>query len=234
MRLFFLFFFYLFSIIAFANDKGDSSNTDTYKRLYKLDLFRAFQGTMQLSHEGRIKKNWTYNIGAMGTYASTRGLAKPYLKAQNFNYTDVSDNQTYNLDNVELLGYGINIQLRKYLGKSASPLEGYYAAPELFFRQLNLRSSIDYKYNMSPTGQVYKVNQTVKDVSKTLFLGYAGYAIGYQKIIRSVVCIDTYIGGGFFYSKYADANKPTRYRNNYQIDFTGIFFNGGVLIGITR
>jgi len=84
---------------------------------YKWDLFRAVQGTIQLSREQSIGDKYTFNIGLMGTYASTRGLAKPYLKAQNFEYKDPSSSILYNLENVQALGSGLNIQFRKYLGK---------------------------------------------------------------------------------------------------------------------
>jgi hypothetical protein len=186
---------------------------------FKLDLFRAVQGTIQLTHEHRISSNYSLNIGLMGTYASTRGLAKPYLKAQDFSYKDATTNTIYALENVEALGYGVNFQLRKYLSKlPSSSLTGFYLAPELFYRRLNLTSLV----------------ATNLEVKRILNLGYIGYAFGYQKNWRDIVCIDTYLGGGFFLSQYTDEPRLTRFRNNYQVDFTGIYFNMGVLIGVVR
>jgi hypothetical protein len=186
---------------------------------YKLDLFRAVQGTIQLTREQRISSRYSLNIGVMGTYASTRGLAKPYLKAQDFVYVDATTNKIYSLENVEALGYGVNFQLRKYLSKySTKALSGFYLAPELFYRRLYLSSLIE----------------TNIEVKRNLNLGYIGYALGYQKIWKDIVCIDTYVGGGFFLSQYTDEAHLTRFRNNYQVDFTGMYFNMGVLVGIVR
>ena len=186
---------------------------------YKLDLFRAVQGTIQLTREQRISSRYSINIGVMGTYASTRGLAKPYLKAQDFVYVDATTNKIYSLENVEALGYGVNFQLRKYLSKyPTKELKGFYLAPELFYRRLYLSSLIE----------------TNIEVKRNLNLGYIGYALGYQKIWKDIVCLDTYVGGGFFLSQYTNESHLTRYRNNYQVDFTGMYFNMGVLIGYVR
>ena len=188
-------------------------------KILKLDLFRAVQGTIQLTNERRISSRYTLNVGLMGTYASTRGLAKPYLNAQAFTYNDVGANKVYTLDNVEALGYGINFQIRKYLAKIPSKqLRGFYLAPEFFYRRLYLTSLVAES----------------KEIKRTLNLGYVGYAFGYQKLIRGIICLDTYVGGGFFLSQYTDEKRLTRYRNNYQVDFTGMYFNMGVLVGIVR
>jgi len=209
-----IFFLVFTSLISIAQD----SITPKSKN-FKLDLFRAVQGTIQLTHEHRISSRYSVNIGFMGTYASTRGLAKFYLKAQDFTYKDATSNKVYTLENVEALGYGVNFQLRKYLSKNPSTsLSGVYIAPELFYRRLYLTS----------------LAETSKEIKRTLNLGYLGYAFGYQKNWRDVVCIDTYVGGGFFLSQYTDESQLTRFRNNYQIDFTGMYLNMGVLIGIVR
>lgn len=200
--------------ILFAQDTILQGNKN-----FKLDLFRAVQGTIQLTHEHRISNRFSVNIGIMGTYASTRGLAKPYLKAQDFSFKDATTNKVYALENVEALGYGINFQLRKYLSKFPNnSLVGFYFAPEIFYRRLNLSSLVE----------------TNLEIKRNLNLGYIGYAFGYQKNFRDIVCIDTYIGGGFFLSQYTDEPKLTRFRNNYQVDFTGMYLNMGVLIGVVR
>ncbi|HET6244235.1 MAG: DUF3575 domain-containing protein [Bacteroidetes bacterium] len=224
MRLHFLVFFF----VAFLPLKIKAQEFDTLKpkeeikSLYKLDLVRTVQGTMQLSREAAMKNNWTYQIGLMGTYASTRGLAKPYLEAQDFSYTD-AQNFTYYLDNVEARGYGINLQFRKYLGKNAEEFKGFYASPELFFRQLSISSLI---FDNSVNEQ--------KEIKRNLYLGYAGYMLGFQKIILKVVSLDLYFGGGFFYSQYDDSSSPTRFRKSYQVDYTGFYLNSGVLIGVVK
>ena len=214
----FNFFILLLSLVSFSISAQDTVR-QSGNRIFKLDLFRAVQGTIQLTHEQRISSRYSVNLGLMGTYASTRGLAKPYLSAQEFTYKDANSNKVYSLDNVEALGYGINFQLRKYLAKNPSKqLKGVYLAPEIFYRRLNLTSLVENDL----------------EIHRTLNLGYVGYAFGYQRILRDIVSLDTYVGGGFFLSQYTDEKHLTRYRNNYQVDFTGMYFNMGVLVGIVR
>ncbi|MDQ3191076.1 MAG: hypothetical protein M3Q58_05730 [Bacteroidota bacterium] len=205
-----------------AQENDPLNENEEVNSIYKLDLFRVAQGTMQLSRETGLKNNWTYNIGLMGTYASTRGLARPYLRAQEFSYTD-ANNFVYYLDNVEAIGYGINLQFRKYLGNRAESFSGYYAGPEIFFRQLFL-SSLVYDYT----------TREQKEISRNLYLGYAGYMVGYQKIIRQIISLDLYFGGGFFYSQYDDSPSHNRFRRSYQIDYTGFYLNTGILIGVVN
>jgi hypothetical protein len=159
----------------------------------------------------------------IGTYASTRGLAKPYLKMQNFEYTEKSTNTIFNLSEVQALGGGFNLQLRRYLGKNPTVGSGFYLTPEVFYRFLNLESE-----SLNPKT---KMNQTI---NRKLKLGYLGYSVGYQKIYKEMLSIDSYLGGGFFMSKYEDQDGLTRFRNVYQIDYTGFYLNMGVLIGIVK
>ena len=211
-----LIFFLLFSISALTQEKSRFVN-------YKWDLFRAAQGTIQLSREQSIGESYTFIFGLMGTYASTRGLAKPYLKAQNFEYKDPSSSVIYSLENVQALGSGVNIQFRKYLGKRPVVGSGFYLTPEVFYRFLNLESEV---YN--------PVKSSTETIRRALNLGYVGYSLGYQKIYREMLSIDSYVGGGFFFSKYDDQSKLTKFRNSYQIDYTGFYLNMGILIGIVR
>lgn len=190
---------------------------------YKWDLFRAIQGSLQISREQSINDHLSFNVGLIGTYASTRGLAKPYLKMQNFEYTEKSTNTIFTLSDVQVIGGGINLQLRKYLGKKPKVGSGFYITPEVFYRTLRLESEAINNKTLS--------NQTINRVLK---LGYAGYSLGYQKIYREMLSIDSYLGGGFFFSKYNDENNLTRFRNVYQLDYTGFYLNIGVLIGIVR
>lgn len=185
--------------------------------VYRMDIFRAVQGTIQLAKEIKINHYGSFSIAGMGTFASTRGLAKPYLKAQEFNYIEPSTNLKYNLNDVEVKGFGVNIQLRRYRD---STFNGWYVAPEFFYRKLFLSS------------QISTPSQNNMDVSRQLHLGYLGYSLGYQKVIRDAVVVDAAIGGGFFYSQYANDASFTKYRNNYQIDFTGFYLNASFSVGL--
>jgi len=212
----------LFICVFFLSSLSFSQENNTFIN-YKWDLFRAIQGSIQISREQAINNRYSVNIGLIGTYASTRGLAKPYLKMQNFEYTEKSTNTIFNLSEVQALGGGFNLQLRRYLGKNPTVGSGFYLTPEVFYRFLNLESEA-----LNPKT---KMNQTI---NRKLKLGYLGYSIGYQKIYKEMLSIDSYVGGGFFLSKYDDQDGLTRFRNVYQIDYTGFYLNMGVLIGIVK
>ena len=212
----------LFICVFFLSSLSFSQENNTFIN-YKWDLFRAIQGSIQISREQAINNRYSVNIGLIGTYASTRGLAKPYLKMQNFEYTEKSTNTIFNLSEVQALGGGFNLQLRRYLGKNPTVGSGFYLTPEVFYRFLNLESE-----SLNPKT---KMNQTI---NRKLKLGYLGYSVGYQKIYKEMLSIDSYLGGGFFMSKYEDQDGLTRFRNVYQIDYTGFYLNMGVLIGIVK
>ena len=214
-KLLFICLFFL-SSFSFTQENGTFIN-------YKWDLFRAIQGSIQISREQAINNRYSFNIGLIGTYASTRGLAKPYLKMQNFEYTEKSTNTIFNLSEVQALGGGFNLQIRRYLGKNPTVGSGFYLTPEVFYRFLNLESEA-----LNPKT---KMNQTI---NRKLKLGYLGYSVGYQSIYKEMLSIDSYVGGGFFMSKYEDQDGLTRFRNVYQIDYTGFYLNMGVLIGIVK
>lgn len=212
----------LFICVFFLSSLSFSQENNTFIN-YKWDLFRAIQGSIQISREQAINNRYSFNIGLIGTYASTRGLAKPYLKMQNFEYTEKSTNTIFNLSEVQALGGGFNLQLRRYLGKNPTVGSGFYLTPEVFYRFLNLESEA-----LNPKT---KMNQTI---NRKLKLGYLGYSVGYQKIYKEMLSVDSYVGGGFFMSKYEDQDGLTRFRNVYQIDYTGFYLNMGVLIGIVK
>jgi hypothetical protein len=215
--LFFLCFLYWTS--TQAGNGRDS--VPAFRNIYKLDISRALQGTLQLSRESALRNSWTFQGAVMGTYAASTGLAKIYLQSQSFSYKDISTLKTYSLSDITLLGYGLNFQLKKYLGKAPKPPFGFYLGPEFFLRQLFLQSTIENSISKQP-----------QDISKNLMLGYLGYIVGYQRLVQNIVCIDTYVGGGFFYSRYVNENTTTHYLANYQLDYTGFYFNAGLLIGL--
>jgi hypothetical protein len=211
------------SLSAGAQELPALQVSEPIKSIYKLDIFRAGQGTIQIAREGRLNDRNTWQLALMGTYASTRGLAKPYLRAQEFSYYDTETQSTYNLYDVEARGAGINFQLKRYLGNEPELFKGFYSGPEIFVRFLNLHSPVF----VPGSGEQ-------KEIVRDLYLGFAGYMFGYQHIIREVISLDIYLGGGLFYSQYGDQSSPTRYRNNFQVDYTGIFFNTGIYIGVVK
>ena len=106
-------FFSFYSVFVFSQINKDSISEN--KVVYTFDLFRASQGSMQINREVYISPKRTLVFGLIGTYASTKGIAKPYLKAQSFEYTNTESSITYNLEDVQALGLGVNLKSKKYL-----------------------------------------------------------------------------------------------------------------------
>ena len=185
------------------------------------DIFRAYQGTLQLNFEKSVFRNSSLCVGLMGTWSQSNGIAKLYLGAQAFDMQTADGKSIDKIEETELTGPGINIKYKSYIGKHPEVMNGLWFGPEVFYRQLSVKGT-------------YYENQNLLIARKTLYLGYAGYAIGLQKTMFDVLCFDTYIGGGFFYSKYSGDDFPTKNKQNYQIDYTGVYLNGSIAIGIIK
>ena len=209
--------------ISFFAQSGQTADTVTRNKKMHItfDTFRAFQGTLQLNFEKPVFRNSSLCVGLMGTWSQSNGIAKLYLGAQSFDMTTAEGKTIDKFENTELTGLGINLKYKSYLGKHPEVMNGLWFGPEVFYRQLGVQGT-------------YFDNRNLQIAKKTLYLGYAGYAIGLQKTLFDVLCFDTYIGGGFFYSKYSGDDFPTKNKQNYQIDYTGVYLNGSIAIGIVR
>ncbi|OFY70913.1 MAG: hypothetical protein A3G23_12395 [Bacteroidetes bacterium RIFCSPLOWO2_12_FULL_37_12] len=211
----FILFIIPFKILAFKLP----SNEPSARTIYTVDFFRLVQGTFELSREKPFTKNRSLHIALLGTYASTKGLAKPYLEAQDFSYT--KSYTGIDQRSKELRGGGVNIQVRNYLGKNPTLFEGFFLSSEFIARYLFINSLV-YDYEL----------ESERELNSEMIQGYLGYNVGWQKIFRHVVSLDFHVGGGFWYSKYSNEKKPTKYQQSYQLDYTGFFFNSGILVGI--
>ena len=206
--------------LAQTLSQNDSSQTSNHVHI-TFDLLRAFQGSLQVNCEKPVTRKASVCFGLIGTWAQSGGMGSLYLKAQDFQMAASNGVILDRVDKTQLKGAGINVKYKIYLGKKPIVMQGLWFGPELFYRQLSVK------------GQ-YNDFEGRKIAQKTLFLIYAGYALGWQKMILNVLCLDAYFGGGFFYSKYAGDTFPTKDRRNFQLDYTGVYLNGSIAIGFAK
>ncbi len=192
---------------------------------YTLDMMRVVQGSIQFGREWNLGKNKSLKTCILFTWAQSKGLAKPYLNAQKFTYTD-EQAVKYNLNETELLGGGLNLQWRNYYSRKSKAMferTGAYSGPEVFFRFCKV-NALGNKLTDLAAKPI--------DVNRSLFLGFAGYSVGYQKaLFNNNLLLDLYLSGGFFISKYDDEPSFTVRRKAYQVDYTGPYLNAGIGLG---
>ena len=221
MKSFFIsIFFSICSLFVLAQSANDSTKYgDKYH--ISFDLFKLAQGSLQVNYERPVTRRSALCVGFIGTWSQSTGLAKIYLKAQDFDMKSSSGQTITNVDKTQVVGAGINLKYKVYLGKNPTAMTGWWWSPELFYRQLKI------------TGE-YTENSQIMQASKTLYLSYLGYAVGRQSTLFKVLCVDYYAGGGFFFSQYKGESFHTTDRANYQLDYTGVYLNGSIAIGFVK
>ena len=147
----------------------------------KLYPFAFVKSRMAVTYERAIGKDWSVQAGA--------GLTS---SDQSFVYNDARN----------IFGYSAELQVRKYVLPGKAALSGFYVAPHLAYKHIELEQST-YYYNPP-----YSYPDTSKATSST-YTG--GMVMGYQFVILKTIAADVYAGGGY---RYANDNQPMR--PNYQ------------------
>lgn len=225
-----------FCITVYAQ-QPNTTDTDTLdnRHHYTLDMMRVVQGTIQFGREFYIAQNKSIKTSLLFTWAKSKGLAKPYLSAQNFTFT--SRDTSWNLNETELLGGGLNFQFREYFTKGnldkMQKRLGAFAGPELFFRFCNVSAYGSYFDSIRNAQIQYTDNNgNPQIINRNLFLGFMGYSVGYQNaIFNDNLLFDVYVSGGFFFSKYGDEATFTQGRRSPMVDYTGPYLNVGIGLG---
>jgi len=78
---------------------------------YTLDAMRVVQGTWQFGRELYFNKHNSLKTSVLITWAKSEGLAKPYLKAQNFKYTN--NDTVWTLIDTDLKGAWVKFTLAR-------------------------------------------------------------------------------------------------------------------------
>ncbi len=223
------------SVFQSMEIKPETLETDTiivklYKSAIKLNPFRLFEGTFQLSYERAINDKLSIDVAGMGTYASTgSGLGGGYVKSQELALFDARTN-SYNSYNAEMItGWGVFVQaksflLTKYYSNLKAPI-GLYAAPQLMYRDI-LITGIENVW----TDTVY----VEKEVKQNLDVLAAGVILGVKFAFLKVLCIDIYVGGVMRLSKYDNESSLTKYKKWNNIDYSGVLPTAGINIGVLK
>lgn len=214
--------------------KTEPEFVPVYNSAVMLDPARLFEGTFSLSYERILNTRYSVSIEGMATYSTKQGLSNYYFKNQSFALYDNSTNQYETFEGSVLYGGGINVQLRNYLlashpNRRTAPL-GLYAAPQVMYRNITI-SGTHHVFEETDPG----VNQLVeKKVVQHLNIFAGGVILGYKMPLFKVLMIDVFAGGNIRLSKYRNESGFTKYKDWFNIDFSGISPVAGIAVGILK
>ncbi|MCX6255759.1 MAG: hypothetical protein NTV31_14980 [Bacteroidia bacterium] len=205
-----------------------------YKSSIMLDPVRLLEGTFHLSYERILNSRFSINVGGMATYSTTQGLSNYYFSNQSFAYLDASTNEYHSYQGEVMSGGGLNIQFRNYLlanhpNRQKAPL-GLYAAPQVMFRKMTITGN--YREMEETEPGVFEMVD--KKVIQHLNIFAGGVIIGLKVPLFKVLAVDLFAGGNIRLSKYKNENGFTKYKNWFNIDFSGISPVAGIAIGILK
>ncbi|TAL68230.1 MAG: hypothetical protein EPN88_07205 [Bacteroidetes bacterium] len=217
-----------------AEQESEPEFVPDYKSSIMLDPVRLLEGTFCLSYERVLNSRFSLNVGGMVTYSTTQGLSNYYFTNQSFAYLDNLTHQ-YNSYNGEVMsGGGLNIQFRNYLlanhpNRQKAPL-GLYAAPQIMFRKMTITGNYQ-KLEETDPGVFEMVN---KKVIQHLNIFAGGVILGLKVPLFKVLTVDLFAGGNIKLSKYKNEDSFTKYKDWFNIDFSGVSPVAGIAIGILK
>jgi hypothetical protein len=205
-----------------------------YKSAISLDPVRLLEGTFHLSYERILNERFSITVGGMATYSTKKGLSNYYFSNQSFALFDAESN-TYQLYQGEVMsGGGLIIQLRNYLlarnpERPKAPV-GLYAAPQLMYRNMTITGNYQVMEEVEPGVHELVDKQVIQHLN--IFAG--GVILGYKISIFKVLSVDLFAGGNIKLSKYKNEDGFTKYKDWFNIDFSGVSPVAGITIGILK
>lgn len=205
-----------------------------YNSAIMLDPIRLIEGTFCISYERVLNPRFSLNVSGMATYSTKQGISNLYFSNQSFAFFDALSNQYHSYKGEVMSGGGFNVQLRNYLlashpNRQKAPL-GLYAAPQLMYRNMKITG---YYQEMEETEP--GINQLVdKQVVQHLDIFAGGAIIGMKIPLFKVLAIDLFAGGNIRLSKYSNEKGFTKYKDMFNIDFSGVSPVAGIAIGILK
>ena len=196
-----------------------------------LNPVRVFEGTLEISFERRFNSRNTIEISGMATYANSQGVSNFYLKNQSLEYFNdrLSAYDPYESENFS--GFGGTLQWKNYLLPSVNSrytvFKGLYAAPYAMYRRVWI-TGLDWQY--FPEEDEWK---DVEIIQKLNILA-GGVIIGWQFPIAKVLSVDVFAGGVIRLSHYDTESGFTKYKQWYNIDYSGVLPRAGIKIGILK
>lgn len=206
----------------------------SYNSAITLDPVRLLEGTFCLSYERVLNSRFSVNVSGMATYSTTQGLSNYYFSNQSFSYFDAASNLYQPYVGEVMAGGGFNLQFRNYLlanhnERQKAPL-GLYAAPQVTYRNMKITGYTQEWTEVEP-GEWEMVD---KQIVQHLNIFAGGVIIGMKLPLFKVLSVDLFAGGNIRLSKYKDEEGFTRYKDWFNIDFSGVSPVAGITIGILK
>lgn len=201
-----------------------------YRSAIMLDPLRLMEGTFHISYERIISDKFSINVSGMATYATEQGISNYYFANQEFSYLDKITNTYSTYEGEVMAGGGLSVQVRNYLLANYNPKQkapaGLYAAPQLMYRRMWITGNyMEYEE---------EEEWVEKEITQHLNVFAGGVILGMKLPVMRVLTVDLFIGGNIRLSKYNDEKGFTRYKDWFNIDFSGVFPTAGIGIGILK
>jgi hypothetical protein len=205
-----------------------------YNSAIMLDPVRLMEGTFYLSYERMLTPSFSFSVGGMATYSTNQGISNYYFSNQSFAMYDASVNEYRTYHGEVIAGGGINVQFRNYLmakhpGRRSAPL-GLYAAPQLMYRRIGIKGT--HQEYIEVETDVWEWQNV--EVTQKLNIYAGGVILGYKIPLFNALAIDIYAGGNIKLSGYSNEDGFTRYKDWFNIDFSGVSPVAGIAIGILK
>lgn len=202
---------------------------EDYKSAIMMDPVRLFEGTFQLSYERLLTDRFSVSLSGLATYATEKGLTNYFFSNQELSYFSVSSDSYVDYQGESIAGGGIILQCRDYLladyPSRRKPPSGLYAAPQLLYRRILITGeSMEY----------IEEEWVEKEIKQRLNVLSAGALLGARIPFMKVLFVDVFVGGNIRLSKYDKEAGFTKYKDWYNIDFSGVFPTAGIGIGILK
>jgi len=205
-----------------------------YKSAIMLDPTKLLEGTFYLSYERILNGRFSINVAGMATYSTKQGMSNFYFSNQSFAYFDALSNSYHSYEGEVMAGGGLNVQFRNYLlashpNRQKAPL-GLYAAPQLMYRKMLITGYYQEMEEINP-GEFELVD---KQITQHLNIYAGGVILGLKVPLFKVLTVDLFAGGNIKLSKYNNEDGFTKYKDWFNIDFSGVSPVAGIAVGILK
>lgn len=205
-----------------------------YNSAIMLDPVRLLEGTFYMSYERTLTPSLSFNIGGLATYSTNQGISNYYFSNQSFALFDAATNEYRSYKGEVISGGGLNVQLRNYLmanhpGRKKGPL-GLYAAPQLMFRKILIKGNQPEQVELETGGWEWQD----KEIRQHLSIYAGGVILGLKLSLFNALAVDIFAGGNIKLSAYSNEESFTKYKDWFNIDFSGVAPVAGIAIGILK
>jgi hypothetical protein len=187
-----------------------------------LDPVRLLEGTFYMSYERILTPSLSFNIGGLATYSTNQGISNYYFSNQSFASFDAATNEYHSYEGEVISGGGLNVQLRNYLMANH--------APQLMYRKILIKGNQPERVELETGGWEWQD----KEIRQHLSIYAGGVILGFKLPLFNALVIDIFAGGNIKLSSYSNEESFTKYKNLFNIDFSGVSPVAGIAIGILK